>query len=201
MLTLTDLINNVLRRNKRSRTIVFDLEGVLIDTVYRGNTHPEAIKVLELARDDFDMVYLWTNADEQQSRSALKLLEIEWGFNLYRYFDRIMYHESPETRQAWLLGKPKYLAILGNPEDFVLIEDNDSAKIIVGYPNERVIRIPSYYGQECHDLLKQYKRALLLLPADDKGSGKNAHGLFDLFIPVQRYLGDMLREMRNRREI
>ncbi len=139
-----------------SKTIVFDLEGVLIVSISEPILHPEAKEVLKKSKKDFYQTYLWTLANEKVALPILK------DFNLLEYFNKIIYRNSEETQKARLNNRFKDLTVLGNPENFILIDDilTELGNKKLGYPLERSIHIESFIGQKNHSLLIPYQVAL-----------------------------------------
>ncbi len=150
-----DIIKSVIKSYDPSyrRIIVFDLENVLIKTNDNPILNPQAEQVLQMARQDFDEVYLWTFSDESKARPILE------RYDLLKYFDKLMYNESKETRQSVARGYAKDLSVLGNPTEFVLLDD-DAKPPLPCYPRERIVNVEPFNGQEDHDLMKFYKQAL-----------------------------------------
>lgn len=160
------------RNDKHFRTLVTDLEATLITTVYDMMVHPQAAEVLKRAEKDLDSTILWTRAPMDLTLNALKRT------GLLPYFDSIIVSEeqnrwfldlrlsvirkngscSSELHREYLplSEHKKDLTLLGNPNHFVLIDDEPT----YGYPINRVVHIPEFYGQEDHNLHRAYEKAL-----------------------------------------
>ncbi|MEK6818484.1 MAG: hypothetical protein AABY10_00965 [Nanoarchaeota archaeon] len=147
-----------------SRTIVFDLEGVLITDVEKPVRHPQAESVIRRARSDFENVYLWTAINVQEAYLALL------SFCLEEYFDRVIgnffTHPRQGRRDVFLipgnckilteLPKSRYrkdLTILeGRVEDKVLIED------IHTYTEASISKMSKWSGLSIEDVRKSIKQ-------------------------------------------
>ena len=160
------------------RTILFDLENVLIQSVGRGNIHPQATDILKQSRKDFDEVGLWTACDVQEVDRCFN--EILKEDNLWKYFDRVimadlndkneLYFISTKLRngkkvETKILGRPsdkrwllKDLTLLGDSNDYVLIDDGKSRR--VAEPMNRIVGLEPYSGQKDHNLWLPYKQAV-----------------------------------------
>ncbi len=157
------------------KTILFDLENVLIHSVGRPRLHPEAKQVLRESQRDFDKVCLWTLADILDIKEPLERL------GLLPYFNRVIGQDMDNKRRVfftavelengkevkrWQICEPTYgnlvknLSFLGNPKDYVLIDDQKFRA--VGIPMDRVIGIRPYSGQKEHSLWPAYREALRL---------------------------------------
>jgi hypothetical protein len=146
------------------RNIVFDLENTIIWGTGARVIHPQAQIVLARARQDFTTVNLWSLCQIKDVVSTLAELD------LFK-FDRIIasefddmgsttifsYTGEQETgKRRTKLAFKKDLRILGNPKEYVLIEN----KPTYGLPRERVIEVELFQGQPDHDLLGAYEQAL-----------------------------------------
>jgi hypothetical protein len=149
-----------------AKNLVLDLEHVLIRSIEVRVLHPQAEEVLEMSIIDFDHTYLWT------FRSLKKGLDVLKQFSLLKYFDGIKgkekawYGRTYDTlltsdgkryhKKRYPLSRKKDLSILGNPQEFVLIEDEPS----FGLPMSRVIEIEPFDGDPDHNLMWPYEQAL-----------------------------------------
>jgi hypothetical protein len=149
-----------------SKNIVFDLEHTLIIGINWRVLHPEAKTILAAANKDFDMTYLWTHCFLNKTVPVMKELGI------LKYFDGVVgignigdgyssalitFHKGKQTGQRKLpLSSDKDLSRLGDPSDFVLIEDMPT----YGIPLDRVVEIFPYQGQRGHSLRAAYDTAL-----------------------------------------
>ena len=161
-------------------TILFDLENVLIHSVGRNIVHPDAFNILNQAKKDFGIVGLWTACDVEEVKISFD--DILKSHDLWKYFDRIIMMDMTEDWQIYytdnkiqngkivetkMLGQPskeksllKDLNLLGNPEDYVLIDDGKSRG--VGKPLNRIVGVKPYCGQKEHSLWPAYREALEL---------------------------------------
>lgn len=174
-----------------AKTIVWDLEGVLINSVYNTIYHPQAREVIIKSQRDFDFTYLWTRASIELAYCTLL------GMDYVQYFDKLIGASEEKlksiiwcidnghvTEKTDLLNEDrikKDLSRLGNPEDFVIIEDIMRLRETVrrtqlnlpnsfiealpemiksGYPPERAIHIETFTGQTNHSLIDPYNQAL-----------------------------------------
>lgn len=81
------------------KTIVWDLEGVLIVRSQEPEVHPDAVEVLERSRQDFDRVYLWTRVE---IRRAYEILRYK---GLLKYFDRLVCKKTErEGLRDYMIG-------------------------------------------------------------------------------------------------
>jgi hypothetical protein len=149
-----------------SKSIVFDLEHTLIIGINWRVLHPEAKEVLAVANRDFDKTYLWTYCYSDPTISALE------GLDILEYFSGVIGIDANDHGIHWTLtnydkGKEldqkmirysenKNLHRLGDPREFVLIEDHPT----YGTPADRIVEIFPYQGQQGHSLLDAYSLAL-----------------------------------------
>jgi phosphoglycolate phosphatase-like HAD superfamily hydrolase len=149
-------------------TILFDLEGILVVSVFAPTLHPEAHQVFQQIKkeDVFKQIALWTCID---SLSAKEILE---QHALLQYFDYVITSNNCPRRIVngnWTkssFGLPpsehtKDLTVLpGEPEQKVLIENNRD----YGFPKGRVVYLASFESREDdHSLIRGYRAARLLL--------------------------------------
>ena len=140
------------------KKLVLDKDGVLVSDI-GDKLHPEAMKVLNRAREDFDDIILWTLSSEFAAEQMVK------RHNIDGYFSEVYGRASKVTVQSWENGYFKDLSVLGDPEEYVLIEDlprrYDTPEIRLkrAGPLERVIYIKTFSGQK-HELMPHYEQAL-----------------------------------------
>jgi hypothetical protein len=163
-----------------AKNIVFDLEHTLILGVNPNFRlkHPEAEEVLRRAKEDFDTVTLWSFAFMTEVLDVVK--EFEWA----KYFDGVIACEViTEEEQARLglkervnttlchfkdgqeIGRTRYpldsgtkeLSMLGDPSDYVLIENMPT----YGRPKDRVVETIPFQGTR-RDLIRPYEKALTM---------------------------------------
>ena len=151
-------------------TLLFDLEGVLIASIYAPVLHHEAHAVLGRACRDggFRQIGLWTLVDWPRAGSVLAQK------GLVKYFDFVIatvdsstgmdnvlvWRESGENEVLTRSPYNKDLYVLpGFVEDKVLIDDDPRN----GFPKEMVVMCESFDGEQNHSLVRAYEAALKLV--------------------------------------
>jgi hypothetical protein len=149
-----------------ARRIVFDLEGVLVVSVFDPVLHPEAREVLERANADFAETLLWTFAGIQEAHRTLE------RHDLLGLFHRIVGQDRESEDLLDVVWRPgpggweleaelemeafeKDLSLLGDPDDLAMISDDHFV-----VPDDRAVFIPPFDGQPGHSLLGPYRAAL-----------------------------------------
>jgi hypothetical protein len=148
-----------------AKNIVFDLEGVIKNFYSTINElHPQAEEVLKRARNDFDNTYLWSYVkfdkcfDFLTEKNVIDYFDFILGPKLEGrevYYPVFSVRENKEVKRLPIdIGKD--LSKLGNPKEFVLIDDLPE----LGLPENRVIHPLPYVGQPNHSLIIPYEQAL-----------------------------------------
>lgn len=117
-----------------SKILLLDLEGVLIETATYPNVHPEAIEVLESARNDFDKTYLWTHCEIRKAHKILRDNKLLGYFNgligLYvcenRFRDLLMWIVDGEYN-----GKSVCIPESPHIKDLSVFEGSPSNKVLI----------------------------------------------------------------------
>ncbi len=144
------------------RTLIFDLEGVLISTYLFPIIHPQARAVLERAQHDFARVFCWSTGPARDVRKVVE--QQDWQEYFFAIIGGRAFHPvergvvSP-TPWFYVPSASKDLDKLpGRASDYVIIDD----KPHLCFPPDRVIDTPSFYGMNQTNLHAAYDRALAL---------------------------------------
>ncbi len=155
------------------KNLVIDLENVLVIGTGWRVLNPQARELLQRARTDFDKTYLWSLCSLKDVKSTLAETRIITFFDYLIGYEiskdkktahnavwdrklKTVIRQFPWTRPA------KDLTNLGDPAEYVLIDDLFGKKSGVGFPKDRVIYATPFCGQANSDLLDRYKEALKL---------------------------------------
>lgn len=145
------------------KTLVTDLEHVLIAGIRQSSVNPHSETMLERARDEFDQTLLWSMCKLKDIEPRIQ--ELDW----WKYFDGIIGLEynlhaiysgrldpSGDYSRLGHAMRLKDLRLLGEPEDYVILDDMP----LLCRPKQRSIKVFPFVGYNDNRLMHYYQRAI-----------------------------------------